>query len=58
MVFEKKLFDAQFNFRVLIKEYVERRHGEHFKFVFLPKMGILGSQASIRKKKLSIMNYF
>ena len=50
MVFEKKLLDAQFNFRVLIKEYIERRYGEPFKFLFLPKMGLLGSQASTRKK--------
>jgi hypothetical protein len=27
------------------KEYIERRHGEPFKFLFLPKMGLLGSQA-------------
>ena len=26
-------------------KYVERRHGEPFKFLFLPKMGLLGSQA-------------
>ena len=32
------------------KEYIERRHGEPFKFLFLPKMGLLGSQASNRKK--------
>ena len=25
------------------KEYVERRHGEPIKFLFLPKMGLLGS---------------
>ena len=30
----------------LIKEYIERRHGEPFKFLFLPKMGLLGSQTS------------
>ena len=32
------------------KEYIERRHGEPFKLLFLPKMGLLGSQASTRKK--------
>ena len=37
------------------KEYVERRHGQPIKFLFLPKMGLLGSQASTKKK--SIMNY-
>ena len=26
-----------------IKEYIERRHGEPFKFLFLPKMGLLGT---------------
>jgi hypothetical protein len=33
------------------KEYVERRHGEPFEFVFLPKMDLLDSQASTKKKK-------
>ena len=37
-------------FMVLCKEYIERRHGEPFKFLFLPKMGLLGSQASTWKK--------
>ena len=32
------------------KEIVERRHGETIKFLFLPKMGLLGSQASTEKK--------
>ena len=32
------------------KEYIKRRHGESFKFLFLPKMGLSGSQASTRKK--------
>jgi hypothetical protein len=32
------------------KEYKERRHGEPFKFLFLPKMGLLGSQAVLEKK--------
>ena len=38
------------------KEYIERRHGEPFKFLFLPKMGLLGSQASTRMK-YPTMNY-
>ena len=33
-----------------VKEIVERRHGETIKFLFLPKMGLLGSQASAEKK--------
>jgi hypothetical protein len=39
-----------------IKECIERRHGEPLKFLHLPKMGLLGSQASTRKKN-PIMNY-
>jgi hypothetical protein len=35
---------------IVIKEYIERRHGEPFKFLFLPKMGLLGSQAVLEKK--------
>ena len=35
---------------ISLKEYLERRHGEPFKFLFLPKMVLLGSQASTRKK--------
>ena len=35
------------------KEYIERRHGEPFKFLFLPKMGLLGSQAVLEKKSNS-----
>ena len=38
------------------KEIVERRHREPIKFLFLPKMGLLGSQASNEKKTL-LMNY-
>ena len=34
----------------MFKEYIERRHGEPFKFLFLPKMGLLGSQAELEKK--------
>ena len=37
------------------KEYVERRHGEPIKFIFLPKMGLLGWLPVMKKK--SIMNY-
>ena len=36
-------------FSLYSKEYIERRHGESFEFLFLPKMGLLGSQASTRK---------
>ena len=43
-------------FRIAIKEIVERRHREPIKFLFLPKMGLLGSQASTEKKKL-VVNY-
>ena len=32
------------------KEIVERRHGEPIKFLFLPKLGLLGSRASTKKK--------
>ena len=37
------------------KEIVERRHGEPTKFLCLPKMGLLGSQASTEKKL--VLNY-
>ena len=42
-----------FNIKKMVsfKEYRERRHGEPFKVLLLPKMGLLGSQASTRKKK-------
>ena len=36
------------------KEIVERRQGEPIKFLFLPKLGLLGSQASTMKKKLIV----
>ena len=48
------------------KEIVERRHGELIKFLFLPKMGLLGSQACTEKililnseqhEKTAIKNY-
>ena len=32
------------------KEYIKRRHGEPFKFLFLPKMDLLGRQAVLEKK--------
>ena len=38
------------------KEIVERRHGEPIEFLFLPKMSLLGSQASTEKKKLVVNN--
>ena len=38
------------NYSGKTKEIVERRHGEPIKFLFLPKMGLLGSQASTEKK--------
>ena len=37
------------------KEIVKRRHGEPVNVLFLPKMGLLGSQASTEKKLA--MNY-
>ena len=37
------------------KKIVERRHVEPIKFLFLPKMGLLGSQASTEKKL--VVNY-
>jgi hypothetical protein len=33
-----------------VKEYVERRHGEPNNFLFLPKMGLLGTLAGNEKK--------
>ena len=39
----------QINYRTGTKEIVERRHGEPVKFLFLPKMGLLGSQAGNKK---------
>ena len=41
------------------KDYIERRHGEPSKFLFLPRMGLLGSQASMWKKvQFWIKNHF
>ena len=40
---------------LVFKEIVKRRHGEPIKFLFLPKMGLLGSQASTEKKM--VVNY-
>ena len=54
-LFWKKCFvpmiDKKFwpNFNHLNKEIVERKHGEPIKFLFLPKMGLLGIQASNEK---------
>jgi hypothetical protein len=39
-----------------LKEIVERRHGEPIKFLFLPKMGLLGSHAG-NEKKMLVVNY-
>jgi hypothetical protein len=35
---------------VFIKEIIERRHKEPIKFPFLPKIGLLGSQAGDEKE--------
>ena len=42
------------------KECLEKRHGESFKFLFLKKTGIIGSQARNRKKmhNISSIIYF
>ena len=48
-------FKANTNQMNLSKEIVEKRHGEPIKFIFLPKMGLLDSQASTEKK--IVMNY-
>jgi hypothetical protein len=40
----------------MIKDIVERRHREPKKFLFLPKMGLLGSQAG-NEKKMLVVNY-
>jgi hypothetical protein len=40
----------RYTFSLRGKEYIERRHGEPFKFLFLIKMGLLGSQAVLEKK--------
>ena len=44
------IFLFYFIFITTGKEIVEKRHGEPIKFLFLPKMGLLGSQASTEKK--------
>jgi hypothetical protein len=36
-------------YSLVCKEIVERRHGEPIEFLFLPKMGLLGSQAGNEK---------
>ena len=33
----------------LIKEIVERRHGEPVEFIFLPKMGLLAARPVMKK---------
>ena len=43
LLFDKKLSGQ-------LQEIVERRHREPIKFLFLPKMGLLGSQACNEKK--------
>ena len=45
---ELKLLEIE-SLQGIIKEIVERRHGEPIKFLFLPKMGLLGSQAGNEK---------
>ena len=49
-VYRAKLNLEVSNFCLIGKEIVERRHEEPIKFLFLPKMGLLGSQASTEKK--------
>ena len=49
-------FTWPYLFIYTFKEYIERRHGEPFKFLFLPKIGLLGSQACTTKKS-PILNY-
>ena len=46
----ERLSERKLKNRQKIKEYIERRHGEPFEFLFLPKMGLLGSQAVLEKK--------
>ena len=52
-IFFKKPYKKRENKKGECKEYIERRHGEPFKFLFLPKMGLLGSQAVLEKKSNS-----
>ena len=49
-LFQNLYFNDILRIIIHIKEYIERRHGEPFKFLFLPKMGLLGSQAVLEKK--------
>ena len=44
-------FASSQNERDRTKDYVKRRHGEPNKFIFLSKMGFLGSQARNEKKE-------
>ena len=49
--FLPQIFKLMFiGFCHLHKEIVEKRHGEPIKFLFLTKMGLLGSQASTEIK--------
>ena len=41
-----------------ITDIVERRHREPIKFLFLPKMGLLGSQTSTKKMIVNLFFYF
>ena len=41
---------SRIKYLIRIKEIVERRNGEPIKFLFLPKMGLLGSQACTEKQ--------
>ena len=52
-LFEAREIRYLINFMGKSKKYIERRHGEPFKFLFLPKMDLLGSQASTWKKSNS-----
>ena len=38
--------------RIFLPCYVERSHREPTKFLFMPKMGLLGSQASTEKTNI------
>ena len=40
------------------KEIVERRHGEPIKFLFLPKLGLLGSHALVMDYELILEGCF
>ena len=46
----KTIYEEASVLSITTKEIVMRRHGEPIKFLFLPKMGLLGSQAGNEKK--------